>query len=333
MRRNRAAVVAAGVLLLSLAAGFAGTLWQARVARQERATAEQRFNDARKLANYLLFDLYDSLGKVPGTLPMQADMARRALQYLDRLAATKNTDPVLREELAEGYLRLGTVFGPSGARRHARRYRQAIASDRKALAIAEPLVKRTPGPCRGEAYPAGIEGQLGGALSMAGQFDEAITGCEKRLRPSSRSPPPIRRMCAACGMPAPPGDSTARCSAKRAVISVSIRTRLWRICASRSANLKAALHEDAANPETIGCWPQLRGHRTGSIQLQSDEGVQAYTTALELLARLPGPNSRAWKCGNCARMMLVLVGWGQGQLGDFKHALANLEEARPILDA
>ena len=110
VRRNALAVSAAAVLLLSLAAGLAGTLWQARVARQERLTAEQRFNDARQLANYLLFDLYDSVGKIPGTMPVQADMARRTLEYLDRMAAIRSNDPSLRLELGQGYHRLGSLL-------------------------------------------------------------------------------------------------------------------------------------------------------------------------------------------------------------------------------
>lgn len=48
VRRNRLAVSAAAVLFLSLAAGIAGTLWQAHIARAQRANAEQRFNDVRQ---------------------------------------------------------------------------------------------------------------------------------------------------------------------------------------------------------------------------------------------------------------------------------------------
>ena len=105
--RHRLGVGAAVVILLTLVGGMAATLWQARVAERERALAEQRFSDARKLANYLLFPLYDSVQSLPGSLPVRADMAGQSLQYLDRLAAAKSNDRALRTELAEGYLEAG----------------------------------------------------------------------------------------------------------------------------------------------------------------------------------------------------------------------------------
>jgi hypothetical protein len=168
------------VLALSLAAGLAGTLWQASVARQERANAEQRFNDARKLANYLLFDLYDSVGKVPGTLPVQADMARRALQYLDRLAASESHDPTLRQELAEGYLQLGTVFGRRlGLGDRLGDTAQAISIDRKAIAIVEPLVKEHSDNVAARRTQAAIQEQLGGSLAITGQYTEGYAWLRK----------------------------------------------------------------------------------------------------------------------------------------------------------
>ena len=38
---------------------------QARIAREERARAEKRFNDVRRLANSLIFELHDSIQICP----------------------------------------------------------------------------------------------------------------------------------------------------------------------------------------------------------------------------------------------------------------------------
>ena len=166
VRRNRLAVSAAAVLLVSLAAGLAGTLWQAHIARQERVNAEQRFNDARQLANYLLFDLYDSVGKVPGTMPVQADMAGRTLEYLDRLAAIKSNDPALQLESAQGYLRLGTILGAKlGLGDSLGNNAKAVEVERKALAIIEPLVRERPDDLAVRRTHAAIEEQYGAALA------------------------------------------------------------------------------------------------------------------------------------------------------------------------
>ena len=142
--RHRMGVFAAALIVLILLAGLTATLWQARVAERERALAEQRFSDARKLANYLLFPLYDSVQSLPGSLPVRADMAGQALQYLDRLAAGKTKDRALRLELAEGYLRLGTILeSPVGSGDNLGDSGKGLESDRKAVALLEPLNQET----------------------------------------------------------------------------------------------------------------------------------------------------------------------------------------------
>jgi hypothetical protein len=133
-------VVGAACILLSLIADLAGTLWQARIADRARSLAEQRFSDSRKLANYLLFPLFDSVQSLPGSLPVRADMASQSLLYLDRLAAGKGKDRALCLELAEGYLRLGEILeAPLGGGDSLGTASKALKADQKALAILEPL--------------------------------------------------------------------------------------------------------------------------------------------------------------------------------------------------
>ena len=52
--RNKLAVAAAALLLLTLAGGVVATSWQAHVARTERARAQQRFDDIRALGTVFL---------------------------------------------------------------------------------------------------------------------------------------------------------------------------------------------------------------------------------------------------------------------------------------
>lgn len=335
VRRNRLAVAAAALLALSLATGLAGTLWQARVARRERAIAEQRFNDARKLANYLLFDLYDSVGKVPGTLPMQADMARRALEYLDRLAASKSNDPALRLELAEGYLKLGTVFGRRlGLGDRLGDTAQAISSDRKALGIVEPLVREQPGDVAARRILASIHEQLGGALSMAGQYDEGFTRLRKAAEAfeqiAAANPHDVRSLQDA---------GTAwysfgkELSEKSGYVGFNAEGPLAYLRKSVD-EFEAALRIDASNAGVI----KLMAAAFESIgRIDStpnpSQGIKDYTSALNLLARLPEAERQTVDVRQLQAMMLVHVGWDEGQLNDFNAALASLEQARPVLDA
>jgi eukaryotic-like serine/threonine-protein kinase len=111
VRRNRAVVVTALLVVLALVAGIIGTTWQARAARRERERAEQRFNDVRKLANSLLFELHDSIRDLPGATPARKLMVTRALEYLDKLATEAGDRADLKRELAGAYLKVGDVQG------------------------------------------------------------------------------------------------------------------------------------------------------------------------------------------------------------------------------
>ena len=120
VRRHKTACAAAALVALSLVAGIAATLREARIARRqadiaraERARAEQRFNDVRKLANSLIFEIHDSIQKLPAATPARKLLLERAVQYLDSLAKESSGDSSLQRELATAYQRIGTLQGGS----------------------------------------------------------------------------------------------------------------------------------------------------------------------------------------------------------------------------
>lgn len=115
VQRNRVAVAAAGLVLLVLLGGLAATAYQASVARRERAKAEQRFADVRQLANSFLFEFHDSIKDLSGATPARELVVKRAVEYLDKLAAESgNTQNVeLQRELATAYERIGKIQGNS----------------------------------------------------------------------------------------------------------------------------------------------------------------------------------------------------------------------------
>src|SRR5271155_6101143 len=108
-------------------------------------------------------------------MPVQAEMAQRSLEYLDRLAATKRNDPSLDLELTQGYLKLGTILGRTlGLGDSLGKEQQAVETDRKALAEVEPLVRDHPENIEARRTLAAVEEQLGGVLSVTGQYGEAF---------------------------------------------------------------------------------------------------------------------------------------------------------------
>ena len=114
LARHRAATAigAAALLLLTVAAVALSVLYLR--AERARAEAERRFADVRSLSNYVLFDVYDRLGRVPRALPLRRDLADEAQQYLDRLASDPGAPPGLRLEVAEGLRRLAQVQAAPG---------------------------------------------------------------------------------------------------------------------------------------------------------------------------------------------------------------------------
>jgi tetratricopeptide (TPR) repeat protein/tRNA A-37 threonylcarbamoyl transferase component Bud32 len=87
---------------------------QARVAREQRARAERRFGDVRRLANTFLFEFHDAIADVPGTTKARELVVKRAMEHLAALAREAEGDPGLQRELGLAYLRLGQVAGGVG---------------------------------------------------------------------------------------------------------------------------------------------------------------------------------------------------------------------------
>ena len=86
VRRHRLGVTAAAAIVLSLIGGLAATAWQARVAQRQRveadaqrARAERRFADVRRLANSFLFEFHDAIAPLPGSTPARKLVVGKAL--------------------------------------------------------------------------------------------------------------------------------------------------------------------------------------------------------------------------------------------------------------
>jgi len=111
VKRHAAGVTAGVLVVVSLAVGLAFALREARIAKVQRARAEQRFNDVRALANSLMFNVYDSIKDLPGSTQARQLVVTNALKYLDSLAHESRGDLSLQRELADAYERVGSVQG------------------------------------------------------------------------------------------------------------------------------------------------------------------------------------------------------------------------------
>ena len=136
--RHKAAVAAA-VLATSLLGGASVVaIEQARAAHRERLEAQKHFNEVRTLANSFLLEIHDAIKDLPGSTQARQLVVRRALEYLERLAQVKSSDPELRRELAGAFERVARVQGGM-FESHMGDTTGALRSLRAALRIREEL--------------------------------------------------------------------------------------------------------------------------------------------------------------------------------------------------
>jgi len=179
VRRNRLAVGAAALILLTLVGGIIATSRQARIARLERAKAERRFNDVRKLANSYLFELHDAIENLPGSTSARALLVKRALEYLQSLTVDMQDDPSLQREVIMAYLKVGNVQGnPRNA--NLGDSAGALQSYEKARAIAENLAAVSADPLLRRPL-ALIYEKMADVKAERKQVDEAVQDARKSL--------------------------------------------------------------------------------------------------------------------------------------------------------
>jgi len=139
IRRHKAAVIAAGLAIAALAGGSITTLWEARVAERERARAERRFAEVRRIANSLLFDVHDALRDVDGAGAAREMVIARSLSFFDSLARDAAGDLPLERELGSGYERAGDI------QMQAKEARGAASSYLRAARVREKMASQAPG--------------------------------------------------------------------------------------------------------------------------------------------------------------------------------------------
>ena len=167
--RHKIGVATTAAFAIILLTALLVTVREARIAREQRARAERRFNDVRKLANSLMFEVHDSIKDLPGATPARKLLVSRALEYLDSLSQEANGDPSLQRELAAAYDRVGDVLGYSGAA-NLGDYAGAAQSYAKALGIRESLAAANPIDLAVQTELADEYFRVAGVLQNTGDF-------------------------------------------------------------------------------------------------------------------------------------------------------------------
>lgn len=181
IQRNRFAVAAGALVLLTVLTGLAATTWEVHVARVERSKAVQRLNQVRELAHSVLFDYHDAIATLPGSTAVRQRLVQDALKYLSNLANEAGKDPSLLRELADAYDKVAAVQGgaasATGGLLSASNLgdtQGALASYNKALSIRETLSRLDPGNKKDERALANSYAKIGATYLFAGPPEKAV---------------------------------------------------------------------------------------------------------------------------------------------------------------
>lgn len=185
LKRHKAGVAAAALLLIAIAIGVAATLREARI-------AQRRFNDVRALANSLMFEVHDSIENIPGATQARKLVLQRSLEYLDKLSQDAGKDPDLLRELATAYRRIGMAQG-NPRDPNLGDTKGALASFQKSLQMREALAHSNPKNSKDQvqlaiAYLDYSDFQSGTAGNIAAGFEYTKKGLAILEREAAANP-------------------------------------------------------------------------------------------------------------------------------------------------
>ena len=180
MRRHRGAVAVAAIVLAMLCGATVSVAWEARIARQERDRAQQRFNAVRGLARSVIFDLEKKIAAIPGTTQVRKDLLSDAVKYLDSVAKDGGDDPGLQGELAAGFIRVGNIQG-NPQDQNLGDLTAALASYAKAERIARALIARYPSGRSKRLLGDVLTAQASGA-QFANQPEKGVAKAKEALQ-------------------------------------------------------------------------------------------------------------------------------------------------------
>jgi len=171
LRRHRWSTAAVAALLVSVLAGSAAAVYQAR-------RAERRFQQLRQLAGDLVFQFEQQIRDLAGATRARQYVVRKAIEYLERLAAEARGDTDLQFDLATAYRRISEIqFDPAAS--SLGDIAGAAASLEKARALLDSIHDESP-EFQGERVRLLV--RQSEVLEASGRLEEALDRAQQAQR-------------------------------------------------------------------------------------------------------------------------------------------------------
>jgi tetratricopeptide (TPR) repeat protein len=280
----------------------------------------------------MMFELQNSIQKLPGSTPIKADMVQHSLAYLDRIASEKGNDDSLRVETAEGYSELADVLG-NPLRPNLGQATEARDIYAKAISLLEPVVAHNPQDQRARRALARARLMLGMSLTFYRQWDQG----GKLVDAASRDLVQLANIS--------PRDFEVNQQAAVALESLAVTT-------SQRDGYTTGGNDDAVNdlrksieysksalkikPGDSEAISQLASsyNRLAIITQTHDRPAAKvdFELALSAMDSLPESEKASAPIRNRRAAVLMGMGWNLGSLGDFKPGIAAIDEARTTME-
>lgn len=190
IRRNRLAAALVTVTTLSIVAGLAFSLYEARRATRSAALV-------RQLANTFVFEVYDAIARLPGATKTRELVVARALSYLQAIERDSPRDPRVQYEIGVAYKKIADVTGQAtGA--NLGDSAAALQYYRRAESHLVRAVQANPGDEAARLAFLEVLQRQGQSLAYSGAAAEARSCYQRALTAAeqpelaSRAAPPVR---------------------------------------------------------------------------------------------------------------------------------------------
>ncbi len=180
LRRHPLGSPAAAIIAFAAIAGVAFIVRAERDAQRERGKAEQRLGQLVELANHTLFDVHDSIERLPGATAARMSIVHTTVDYLDKLNAESGNDAQVLSALASAYVRVARVQG-SPAQPNLGDVRGAEKSYAKAGKILDALLRRGSPGADLRLRDAELRAEYGALLDDLGRRDEDVEQCRRGI--------------------------------------------------------------------------------------------------------------------------------------------------------
>lgn len=314
-RRRWAAAATIAAVILVLVAGTITTAYQAR-------RAERRFNDVRKLAGSVVGEIYDAIADLPGSTAPRQLLVKRALEYLDSLAAEAGSDVTLQRELADAYEKIGDVQGnPYGA--NLGDFAGAAATAAKLVEIRQAIYDRQRSNWDDANALAMAHSKVGDVAYGQGRYEDAVSAYRRGIDVLEAHPAPAAQSARAARM-------LSRWYARTGVtLTTSGRSAEASAALLRAIDLIAPVANAPGADDSAKMELAVYSTNLGDLyhyQRDFKKGLDLHLTSAEIFRRLVPADSQAITPRRRLALILARVGAGWLEVQEYEKSAAVTRE-------